>query len=219
MSACLGKVLARQMLGHTSAAIAASMNGARASALMIPSFYGATATTTTLPIRHFAAATSELKKSKSKSSKLSSSSSTTNSSLNSDSSYQARKAALKIKRREAYERSQLRLTRLATRRNHSPKDVKKQAFRAWWDNELKYHDQLLRMAKRNNQPWRIRVAAMVERLPIVTPDMPGWERDFVDLTDYLATFGKEYPEETGFMYAMDKPEDHVVPTDEELLGK
>ena len=126
---------------------------------------------------------------------------------------------MKIKRREAYERSQLRLTRLATRRNHSPKDVKKQAFRAWWDNELKYHDQLLRMAKRNNQPWRIRVAAMVERLPIVTPDMPGWERDFVDLTDYLATFGKEYPEETGFMYAMDKPEDHVVPTDEELLGK
>lgn len=126
---------------------------------------------------------------------------------------------MKLKRRETYERTQLRLSRLATRRDHSPKDVKKQAFRGWYDKERIYHDLLLRCAKKENKPWRVRVAVMVERLPIVTPDMPQWEREFIDLTDYLATFGKEYPEETGFMYAMDKPEDHVVPTDEELLGK
>lgn len=82
-----------------------------------------------------------------------------------------------------------------------------------------YHDQLLRMAKREGKAWRVRVAVMVERLPIVVPDMELWEREFVDLTDYLSTFGREYPEETGFMLSMDKPEDHIVPTDEELLGK
>jgi hypothetical protein len=161
-----------------------------------------------VPVRHFAAA-AETKKSN-KASK----------SLNGDNlSYQQRKQAIKLKRRETYERSQLRLSRLSTRRDHSPKDVKKQAFRSWYDKERIYHDHLLRLAKKQNKPWRVRVSVMVERLPIVTPDMPLWEREFTDLTDYLATFGKEYPEETGFMYAMDRPEDHVVPTDEELLGQ
>lgn len=54
---------------------------------------------------------------------------------------------------------------------------------------------------------------------MVTPDTEDWERDYHDLSDYLATYGKEYPEETPFMYAPDKPEDHIVPTDEELIGE
>lgn len=82
-----------------------------------------------------------------------------------------------------------------------------------------YHDKLNRAAKRANKPWKIRVAAVVERLPVVTPDTEDWERDYHDLSDYLATYGKEYPEETPFMYAPDKPEDHIVPTDEELIGE
>ena len=60
---------------------------------------------------------------------------------------------------------------------------------------------------------------MVERIPIVTPDIPQWEREYNDLRDYIWTYGKEYPEETGFMYAMDKPEDHIVPSDEEMIGE
>ena len=227
MSVCFGQALARRMLGRPTSSPAAAVmttNGARASLLssnnpisfpIVSATSSSTITTshTVIPIRNFAAAAAAAETKKSKATKSSSKPSVV------DASYQARKEAAKLKRRETYERTQLRLTRLASRRDHSPKDVKKQAFRSWWDNELKYHDHLLRCAKRNNQPWRIRVAAMVERLPIVVEDMPDWERDFVDLTDYLATFGKEYPEETGFMYAMDKPEDHVVPTDEELLGK
>jgi hypothetical protein len=135
------------------------------------------------------------------------------------SSYQARKDAAKQKRRETYERTQDRLVRLSTRRDHSPKDVMRGKFRQWWDGEMQYHDHLLRMAKRDGRPWRIRVSVMVERIPVVIPDMDKWEREYVDLRDWLWTYGKEYPEETGFMYAMDKPEDHVVPTDEELLGE
>lgn len=133
--------------------------------------------------------------------------------------YQERKAAEKQHRRETYEKKQARLERLKTRRDNSPKDVKKTAFRSWWDKELMYHNKLQRLAKKEGKPWRIRVAAMVERLPVVTPDVEEWEQDYVDLRDFLMTYGKEYPAETGFMFAPDKPEDHVVESDEELIGK
>ena len=82
-----------------------------------------------------------------------------------------------------------------------------------------YHDKICRAAKREGKAWKIRVAVMVERLPVVTPDMEDWEREYKDLYDYLLTYGKEYPEECGFMFAPDKPEDHIVPTDEELIGE
>lgn len=134
-------------------------------------------------------------------------------------SYRARKEAAKQRRRDTYDRHQERLKRLETRRDDSPKDVKKNLFRSWWDKEMMYHDVLCRKAKQEKKPWKIRVAAMVERLPVVTPDVEPWEREYIDLRDYLWTYGKEYPEECGFMYAPDKPEDHIVPTDEELLGE
>eukprot|EP00804_Cyclotella_cryptica_P007384 CCRYP_002605-RA/>CCRYP_002605-RA protein AED:0.04 eAED:0.04 QI:218/1/1/1/1/1/2/54/354 len=132
-------------------------------------------------------------------------------------SYQARKDAAKQVRRERYEQHQARLARLVTRRDDSPKDVKKNLFRSWWDNELLYHAHLIRSAKKEGKPWRIRVAAMVERLPVVTPDEPQWEEDYMELRAYLDTYGKEFPEETGFM-PKDKPEDHIVESDEELLA-
>lgn len=94
----------------------------------------------------------------------------------------------------------------------------KSQFHSWWDGELLYHNHLLRQAKKQNQGWQTRVAVMIERLPVVTPDMDKWETEFRDLRDWFATYGREYPEETGFMYAMDKPEDHIVPSDEELLA-
>ena len=137
---------------------------------------------------------------------------------NEEPTYQERKAAEKQLRRETWEKKQARLERLKTRRDNSPKDVKKTAFRSWWDKELMYHNKLQRMAKKEGKPWRIRVAAMVERLPVVTPDVEEWEQDYIDLRDFLMTFGKEYPAETGFMFAPDKPEDHVVESDEELIG-
>ena len=54
---------------------------------------------------------------------------------------------------------------------------------------------------------------------MVTPDEEEWEQDYNDLRDFLETFGKEYPAETGFMFAPDKSEDHVVESDEDMIGK
>lgn len=56
-------------------------------------------------------------------------------------------------------------------------------------------------------------------MPVVTPDHPVWEMDYMELKDYLMTFGKEYPEETGFMMRSGREEDHVVETREEMLGE
>ncbi|KAL7539987.1 hypothetical protein ACHAXR_010655 [Thalassiosira sp. AJA248-18] len=182
-----------------------------AAAPSIAPIIGASAAATislpTLPTRHFAAAAAAKKSKKGAAAEQ-------NTSL----SYKDRKLAAKQKRRDTWDSKQDRLDRLKTRRDNSPKDVKKTVFRSWWDNELLYHDKLCRMAKREGKPWRIRVAAMVERLPVVTPDVEDWEKDYIALRDYLWTYGKEYPEECDFMYAPDKEEDHIVPTDEELLA-
>ena len=166
-----------------------------------------TTTTNNLAIRNFAAAA--------KTKKATSDNKNTSPQL----SYQARKDLEKQKRTERYHAQQSRLEHLKTRRANSPKDVLKTKFRTWYDNELKYHNVLLQRAKKEKKPWKIRVAVMVERIPIVTPDIPQWEREYNDLRDYIWTYGKEYPEETGFMYAMDKPEDHIVPSDEEMIGE
>ena len=161
------------------------------------------AATSTIQLREFSAAKKKQTKSENKT----------------ELSYQERKDAAKQLRRETWEKKQDRLERLKTRRDNSPKDVKRTLFRSWWDKELLHHDKLNRLAKKEGKPWRIRVAAMVERLPVVTPDVEEWEREYLDLRDYLMTFGKEYPAETGFMFAPDKPEDHIVESDEELIGK
>ena len=52
--------------------------------------------------------------------------------------------------------------------------------------------------------WKLRVAAVVERLPVVTPDMPQWESDYWQLRDYLDCFDKEYPEGNPFMAPHDE---------------
>lgn len=133
--------------------------------------------------------------------------------------HQARKDAAKQQRRDTWDAKQARLQRLKTRRTGiATVGSMKKKFRAWFDKEVEYHEILESRTRRNNEKWRIRVAAMVERLPVITPDVLPWEREWFDLRDYLATYGKEYPEETGFMFAPDKPEDHIVLTDEELLA-
>lgn len=129
-------------------------------------------------------------------------------------SYSERKTAAKQLRTQRYQAHQERLERLKTRRDNSPRDVKKNLFRGWYDKELKYHAYIMKQAKREGKPLRIRVAAMVERLPVVTPDMPQWEEDYYMLRTYLDTYGREMP---GFM-PDDKGEDHIVETNEEMMG-
>jgi len=57
---------------------------------------------------------------------------------------------------------------------------------------------------KNKVEWKLRVAAVVERLPVVTPDMPKWESDYWQLRDYLDLFEKEYPEGNPFMAPHDE---------------
>mmetsp|Transcript_5508 Transcript_5508/g.11973 ORF Transcript_5508/g.11973 Transcript_5508/m.11973 type:complete len:385 (+) Transcript_5508:171-1325(+) len=197
---CMGTTTLKASLSSIPA-----LSSAAASVSVFSSEHASSISSSNTTIRQFAAAA---KKSKSKK----------DSNDQNGLSYKERKDAAKQKRREAWQKKHDRIDRLATRRDHSPKDVLKTQFRSWWDKEVMYHDVLRRAAKKENKPWRIRVAVMVERLPVVTPDMEDWERDYIDLRDYIWTYGKEYPEETGFMYAPDKPEDHIVPTDEELLA-
>lgn len=133
-------------------------------------------------------------------------------------SYNERKAAAKQLRRETWDRHQQRLERLKTRRDNSPKDVKKTVFRSWWDKEMEYHNKLRRTAKQEGKPWRIRVAVMVERPNVVMPDYEDYELEWMDLKNYLMSYGKQYPDETKFMFEPDKPEDHIIESDEDMLA-
>ena len=203
MSLCFRQVARRTLLCSSTSSTnhqAISRFGAAASS---PS-----STTTTILQREFSAAK-----------KKQSINGSNNNNNKKELSYQERKEAAKQQRRETWDKKQSRLEHLKTRREHSPKDVKRTLFRSWWDKELLYHNKLQRLAKKEGKPWRVRVAAMVERLPVVTPDVEEWEQDYIDLRDFLMTFGKDYPAETGFMFAPDKEEDHVIESDEDLIGK
>lgn len=123
-----------------------------------------------------------------------------------------------VKGKEAWERQQARLARLPFRRDGRPRDVKKKAFRDWYDKQRIYMSLHDRRARQQKLEFQIRVMTVVERLPIVTPDLPKWEKDYLDLRDYLDCFGRVYPEEAGIMDPEgDDPGDDYY-TDEELFA-
>lgn len=121
---------------------------------------------------------------------------------------------MKQRRTELWEYSQKRLENLKTRRNDRPVDVKKTAFREWFDKRRMYQEILDRKARQAKLNWTIRAAAVLERLPVVTRDKPQWEIDYLNLKAYLGQFGKDYPVELGF----NQTPNNLVMTDEELLG-
>lgn len=120
----------------------------------------------------------------------------------------------KQRRKEQWEYAQKRLESLKTRRDDRPRDVKKNAFREWFDKRRIYQEIQDRKARQAKLDWTIQAAAILERLPVVTRDKPQWEIEYHNLKAYLGQFGKEYPEELGFQQ---NPKDLVF-TDEELLG-
>lgn len=129
-------------------------------------------------------------------------------------SYFDRKAASKQLRVEAYKHKLERAVRIQSRRDNSPKDVKKDEFRSWWSGRMAYEEKMDRKARQAGMDWTIQVATIVERLPIVMPDKEGFETEFEDLQAYLhAHRGKEYPKE--FVGSGGRPEAY---TDEELMG-
>jgi large subunit ribosomal protein L46 len=102
------------------------------------------------------------------------------------------------KRTERYESSRQRMQKLQTRREGRNVGAKKKEFREWYDKRRIYQEIMDRKARQAGMEWTIQAAAILERLPVVTPDQPEWEVDYFNLKTYLMQFGKEYPEELGF---------------------
>ena len=131
-------------------------------------------------------------------------------------SYFERKTASKQLRVEAYQHKLERAVRIKSRRENSPKDVKKDEFRSWWDCRRAYEEQMNRKARQAGMDWTIQVATIVERLPVVMPDKEPFEIEFEDLQSYLkAHSGKDYPKEFLGNDGSSRPEAY---TDEELIG-
>jgi len=131
-------------------------------------------------------------------------------------SYFERKAASKQLRVEAYKHKLERASRIKSRRNNAPKDVKKDDFLSWWSGRRAYEEQMNRKARQAGMDWTIQVATVVERLPIVMSDKEDFEREFEDLQAYLqAHRGKEYPKEFTGTDGGSRPEAY---TDEELMA-
>jgi hypothetical protein len=132
-------------------------------------------------------------------------------------SYFERKAALKQQRVQYYQQKLQRTAQLKHRRDGAPKDVLKNEFVSWWDRRRIYEEKMERKARQAGMEWKIQVATIVERLPIVLPDKMDFESDFEDLQAYLKSHtGKNYPVEFTGTSGTDQP---VALTDEELLGK
>lgn len=87
-------------------------------------------------------------------------------------------------------------------------------FKQWWEKRRLSEITLDRKARQAGKDWKIQVAVVLERLPMVLPDKEDWEKDYDELYAYLAQFGKEYPKE----FAPTNPPVKVAITDEELMG-
>ena len=132
-------------------------------------------------------------------------------------SYFERKAATKQARVEAYKHKLERAIRIKSRRDNAPRDVKKNEFRSWWDGRKAYEEQMNRKARQAGMDWTVKVATIVERLPVVMPDKESFETEFEELQAYLkAHNGKEYPKEFLGSEKGERPEAY---TDEDLMGK
>lgn len=130
-------------------------------------------------------------------------------------SYFERKAANKESRVEAYKHKLERAVRVKSRRDNSVKDVKKDEFRSWWDARRAYEEKMNRKARQAGMDWTIKVATIVERLPVIMADKAPFEVEFENLQARLkASVGKEYPKEFTGTDGGSLPEAY---TDEELL--
>jgi len=126
------------------------------------------------------------------------------------------KRAKKERRSDLFQIKQERLKKLETRRDgRANTGAKKKEFKAWFDKRKVFQEISDRKARQLGLDWSIRVVAVLERLPIVTPDKPQWEVDFMELDAYLKSYGKQYPKELG----MGEPGTPApVLTEEELIA-
>ena len=134
-----------------------------------------------------------------------------------EASYFERKKQAKELRTREYEIKVERVETRKNRRDDSPKNVLRNEFRAWWNKRRAYQEMMERKARVAGLDWKIEVAVIVERTPIVLPDKEEWETDFEELHAYLSQFGKEFPKE--FVGETTDSSSPAPFTDEELLGK
>jgi hypothetical protein len=132
-------------------------------------------------------------------------------------SYFERKAALKQQRIQYFQQKLQRTVRLKHRRDGAPKDVLKNEFKSWWDMRRINEERMERKARQAGMEWKIQVATIVERLPIVLPDKMVFETEYENLQAYLKSHsGKDYPVEFTGTGGSNRP---VALTDEELIGR
>ena len=120
------------------------------------------------------------------------------------------KLAAKQKRREMWDKRHVNADQRKARRRNRVRGVK----RAQWESFFIPFSQDYNLLK-DKVEWTIRVGAVVERLPIVTPDEPKWEEDYEELRDYLDAYGVDYPEGNPFLEPWSEDEDKQ--TFEELM--
>lgn len=134
-------------------------------------------------------------------------------------SYNDEKQSKKQYRTDLYHKSQERTANLPNRRKgkgtSNNKNFQKNAFRKWFDEKRNLELYLNRVAKRQNQQWKIKLGLMIERLPVVTEEDEDWELDYMYMK---AHYDRErsivYPKEIlGFG---DPMEDEIL-TKEELI--
>lgn len=85
------------------------------------------------------------------------------------------------------------------------KNYLKNKFKSWFDKKREWEYIQEKLAKKSgrfdgnlNDAWLIKVAIVVERLPLVIPDPPDWEKDFTDLKERLDSFKSMFPADTPY---------------------
>jgi len=129
--------------------------------------------------------------------------------------YVKAKQELKELRTRRYAERQAHKEVVKRRRDGRPRGVLKDQFNDWFQAKKKRENIQDRKARKLGIDWKIQVAVVLERLPVVLPDKQDWERDWDNLRSYLDQFGREYPE--SFVGENEiEPEEDL--TDEALLG-
>lgn len=105
------------------------------------------------------------------------------------------KRAAKEKRTDLFQSRLERAERVKTRREGRDTGVKKRLFDGWFEKKKTWEQIQDRKARQAGLEWKIDCSVIIERLPIVTPNLPTWAVDMETLMDYLNSFGKDYPKE------------------------
>lgn len=127
-----------------------------------------------------------------------------------------KKRATKERRRALYEAKMARKAALPFRRSQNPpRDQKRRAFMSWFIRKKVHEEYMVRKARQAGLDWKIRVAVLLERIPIIFDDKETWETEYEDLRAYLDQFGKAYPKA---LMGVDPDAEVKALTDEDLIA-